>query len=107
MLVGDDDIVELADVLRTVLNKLYHGLNNPDYNYIIRSSPIGDEDTRHLHWYIVIIPIISIRAGFEIGSGIYINTVAPEEAGSPGCVLEGNKAAPTRPGGGFGIDKTG
>ncbi|MDH4158446.1 MAG: galactose-1-phosphate uridylyltransferase [candidate division Zixibacteria bacterium] len=80
MLVGDDDIIELADVLRTVLNKLYHGLNNPDYNYIIRSSPIGDEDTRHLHWYIVIIPIISIRAGFEIGSGIYINTVAPEEA---------------------------
>ncbi|UCC43068.1 MAG: galactose-1-phosphate uridylyltransferase, partial [Candidatus Zixiibacteriota bacterium] len=56
------------------------GLNNPDYNYVLRSAPIGDEDTRHLHWYLVIIPKISIPAGFEIGSGIYINTVAPEES---------------------------
>ncbi len=76
----DEELVELAWVLREVLGKLYHGLSNPDYNYIIRSSPIGDEDTRHLHWYIVIIPKISIPAGFEIGSGIYINTLAPEDA---------------------------
>jgi UDPglucose--hexose-1-phosphate uridylyltransferase len=80
MLIGDEAIVELAWVLREVLNKLYHGLNDPDYNYVLRSAPIGDEHTRHLHWYMVIIPKITVPAGFEIGSGIYINTVAPEES---------------------------
>lgn len=76
--IRDDEIFDLAEVLRTLLAKLYYHLGNPDYNYIIRSAPVGDEDTRHLHWYMVIIPKISTPAGFEIGSGIYINTVAPE-----------------------------
>lgn len=80
--IDEEELMEFAWILREVLAKLYFGLNNPDYNYVIRSSPIGDEDTRHLHWYMVIIPKISIQAGFEIGSGIYINTVAPEESAS-------------------------
>jgi UDPglucose--hexose-1-phosphate uridylyltransferase len=78
--IDDEQIAELASVAREVLAKLYHGLNDPDYNYVLRSSPIGDEDTRHLHWYMVVIPKITIPAGFEMGSGIYINTVAPEES---------------------------
>ncbi len=78
--ITDVEVDDLARILRTVMGKLYVGLHNPDYNYIIRSSPIGDEDTRYLHWYFVIIPKITISAGFEIGSGIYINTTAPEES---------------------------
>jgi len=78
--ISDDDIVELAAVLRQTLLRIYVFLGDPDYNYVIRSAPIGDEDSRHLHWYMIIIPKISTPAGFEIGSGIYINTVAPEEA---------------------------
>ena len=80
ILIDDDEILELASVLRETLARLYVGLNNPDHNYIIRSAPIGDHDTRHQHWYMVIIPKISTPAGFEIGSGIYINTTSPEEA---------------------------
>ncbi len=79
-LIDDEEIVELAWLLREILGKLHYSLNDPDYNYIIRSSPIGDENTRHLHWYIVIVPRVTIRAGFEMGSGIYINTLAPEES---------------------------
>ncbi|MEW6051039.1 MAG: galactose-1-phosphate uridylyltransferase [Candidatus Zixiibacteriota bacterium] len=78
--VDDNELADLAAVLRDLLGRLHYGLNDPDYNMIIRSSPIGDEDTRHLHWYMVIIPKISIPAGFEIGSGIFINTVPPEES---------------------------
>ncbi len=78
--IDGEEIMELATLLRELLAKISVGLNNPDYNYVLRSSPVGDEDTRHLHWYIVVIPKISIPAGFEIGSGIYINTVAPEES---------------------------
>jgi len=78
--ISDGEIEELSGVLRNVLSALYHGLDDPDYNYIIRSSPVGDENVRHLHWYMVIVPKITIPAGFEIGSGIYINTVSPEKA---------------------------
>ena len=56
------------------------GCSNPDYNFVIRSAGSGDEDVRHLHWYFVIIPKITTPAGFEIGSGIYINMVPPESA---------------------------
>lgn len=80
MSISDEEIMDLAGVLRDILLRIYVLLGNPDYNYIIRSSPVGDEDARYLHWYIVIIPKISTPAGFEIGSGMYINTVAPEES---------------------------
>ncbi|SYZ73092.1 Galactose-1-phosphate uridylyltransferase [Candidatus Zixiibacteriota bacterium] len=76
---NDAQITELGKVLREVLARIHFGLNDPDYNYIIRSAAVGDEDTRHQHWYIVIVPKISIPAGFEIGSGIYINSVSPED----------------------------
>ncbi len=80
ILLKNEEIKELASILREILSKLYSGLGDPDYNYIIRSSPIGDEAARYMHWYMVIVPKITIPAGFEIGSGIYINTVTPEEA---------------------------
>jgi UDPglucose--hexose-1-phosphate uridylyltransferase len=78
--ISDKEIDEFASVLRELLHRLYLGLNNPDYNYVIRSAPVGDHDTRYLHWYMVIVPRVTTAAGFEIGSGIYINTVAPEES---------------------------
>ena len=76
----DKQFRELGTVLRDVLARIHFGLIIPDYNYIIRSAAVGDEDTRHQHWYMVIVPKISIPAGFEIGSGIYINTVSPEDS---------------------------
>lgn len=77
---SDDELADLAIVLRDILIRLFTHLGDPDYNFIIRSAPVGDDDTRHLHWYLVIIPKISTAAGFEIGSGIFINTVPPEQA---------------------------
>jgi UDPglucose--hexose-1-phosphate uridylyltransferase len=76
----DDEITEMAGILRDLLARLYHCLDDPDYNFIIRSAAIGDEDVRYLHWYMVVIPKVSIPAGFEMGSGIYINSVAPEDS---------------------------
>jgi UDPglucose--hexose-1-phosphate uridylyltransferase len=57
-------------------------LGDPSYNLLLRTSPVGDEDVRYLHWYIVIVPRMSTPAGFEMGSGIYINSVAPEQSAS-------------------------
>ena len=77
--VSAEDLGALAHVLRTTLLKLYQGLNNPDFNYVIDSAPIGDENKNYYLWHLRIIPRLTEVAGFEIGSGIHINTALPEE----------------------------
>jgi UDPglucose--hexose-1-phosphate uridylyltransferase len=71
---------ELAYMMRQVLAKIYYSLNDADYNYIIYSSPCHERDLAYYHWHIKIVPRVASVAGFEIGSGIYINTVIPEHA---------------------------
>lgn len=76
----DHEVRDLASILRTVLAKLYHGLNDPDYNYSIRSGLARDGQREYFHWYVAVIPRLVKTAGFEIGSGMYINTAVPEES---------------------------
>lgn len=78
--ITDPELTDLAYILKTVLAKLYYGLNNPDYNYNIRSVPIALQGTKYFHWYIAIIPRVTKQAGFELGSGMFINTALPEES---------------------------
>ena len=77
--VSTEDLGNLAHVLRINLVKLYRGLNDPDFNYVIDTAPIGDENEPYYLWHIRIIPRLTELAGFEIGSGICINTAVPEE----------------------------
>jgi UDPglucose--hexose-1-phosphate uridylyltransferase len=76
---GDREISDFAHLLRDTLARIHKGLNNPDYNFIIRSAPVGDENAKYFHWYMLIIPKLATPAGFEIGTGIYINVTYPEE----------------------------
>ena len=78
--ITDVEIVDLARVLRTLLAKVYVGLENPDLNYTIRSGPTEYSGARHFHWYVSVIPRLTRVAGFELGSGMFINTVLPEAA---------------------------
>jgi UDPglucose--hexose-1-phosphate uridylyltransferase len=55
-------------------------LQRPPYNYIIHTSPIGEESNEHYHWHIEFMPKLTKVAGFEWGSGFYINPTPPEEA---------------------------
>ncbi len=77
--VNDEELMDFAKILQDTLKRIYYGLQNPDYNYIIRSAPIEDCDVKYHHWYVVIVPKLTTPAGFEIGTGIYINTTLPEE----------------------------
>lgn len=70
----------LAEVLKTVLLKLYIGLDNPDFNLMIDTVTRGGEDQDYFLWHIQILPRLTTPAGFEMGSGMSINTVLPEEA---------------------------
>lgn len=73
-----EEIHDFAHILRLVLAKLYYGLGNPDFNYIIRTAPCEGRYLRYYHWYLTVIPRLTRMAGFELGSGIYINPTIPE-----------------------------
>ncbi len=78
--ITDEEIKDLAIVLKTILLKLYKGLKDPDFNYVIRTSPKDEGNKEALHWYISVIPRITRTAGFEMGSGMFINTALPEKS---------------------------
>jgi len=78
--ISQEHAKELAFIMRGTLAKIHKSLNNPDYNYIIRSAPVHEKNVEYYHWHIMILPRVSAVAGFELGSGIYINTVIPEDA---------------------------
>ncbi|MDI6783185.1 MAG: galactose-1-phosphate uridylyltransferase [bacterium] len=75
----ETQIPEFAGFLKSNLARIYFGLDNPDYNFILRSAPVGDEAAKYYHWYMVIIPKLTTPAGFEIGTGMYINITYPEQ----------------------------
>lgn len=70
---------DLAKALKTTLLDLKEALNDPDYNYAIHTAPAEDEEDPYYDWHIRIVPRLTIPAGFEMGSGIYINTASPEQ----------------------------
>ena len=78
--ITDIEVADLAHVLRKLLGKIYVGLENPDLNFTVRSSPAEYAGARHFHWYVSVIPRLTRVAGFELGSGMFINTVLPEAA---------------------------
>ncbi len=69
----------LARILQLVLKKLEVGLSDPPYNFLIHTSPFHQEAI-YYHWHLEIMPILTKLAGFEWGSGFYINPTPPEDA---------------------------
>ena len=67
-----------AQVVQEVVRKLYIGLRDPDYNLIIRSGPVKEPGSVYFHWYVSLVPRVNRAAGFEMGSGMYINPSLPE-----------------------------
>lgn len=83
-----EEVKDLATVLKTVFFKLSKALNDPPYNYMLHTAPFRhakrpgywhtiEED---YHWHIEVTPRITRVAGFEWGSGFYINPISPELA---------------------------
>ena len=78
--ISAEDTKEFAYISKTLLAKIFNSLNDPDYNFVISSSPLHESHDDYYHWHMRIVPRVSALAGFELGSGMYINTVIPEEA---------------------------
>ena len=77
--INDIEVNDLGTIVRSVLARLQNGLGNPAYNYIIRTIPIRTLNTEYFHWYLTIVPRLIRTAGFELGSGMFINATLPEE----------------------------
>lgn len=71
---------DLAFVLRSTLRKLEKVLERPAYNLLFHTAPMQEGAMAHYHWHIEIIPKLTRVAGFEWGTGFYINPTPPEEA---------------------------
>ncbi|HDY66187.1 MAG TPA: galactose-1-phosphate uridylyltransferase [Candidatus Scalindua sp.] len=74
------EIEELANVLKNTLIRLESALEFPPYNYIIHTTPFHINESEYYHWHIEIIPRVINIAGFEWGTGFYINPMPPEKA---------------------------
>ncbi len=70
----------LARILQDTLKRMDSVLETPPYNIIIHSSPFRENHNEYYHWHVEIMPKLTRVAGFEWGSGFYINPTPPEEA---------------------------
>ena len=70
----------LARLLREFLRRLDSVLAFPAYNYVIHTSPVGEENNEYYHWHLEMMPKLTKVAGFEWGTGFYINPTPPEES---------------------------
>src|SRR5712691_7817458 len=69
-----------AEALQLTLTALRDGLNDPPFNYFIHSAPFKADAADAYHWHLELIPKLSTAAGFELGTGMWINVVKPEES---------------------------
>ncbi|GBE05415.1 galactose-1-phosphate uridylyltransferase [bacterium BMS3Abin10] len=78
--VPDGKLPLLAQLLQKTLKQIDKVLDLPPYNMILHISPFEDESNEYYHWHMEIKPTLTKKAGFEWGSGFYINPTPPEEA---------------------------
>lgn len=77
----DEDMSYVVSALQKALKKIEKNLGDPDYNFFIHTAPIQYKETySHYHWHIEVWPKVITRAGFELGTGVEINVVDPDEA---------------------------
>jgi UDPglucose--hexose-1-phosphate uridylyltransferase len=76
------ELASLGKMVKNVFQRLNRVLDFPAYNYIIHNSPLKANRPQYYHWYIEIMPKLTQTAGFEWGTGFYINPTPPEQAAS-------------------------
>jgi UDPglucose--hexose-1-phosphate uridylyltransferase len=76
----DEDLLALADIFSLSLRALSCCIPNVPYNFVLHTGPLHEQAVEYYHWHFEIVPKLTSIAGFEWGSGFYINPLPPEEA---------------------------
>lgn len=71
---------EIAGLLQSALLRLERGFSAPAFNLVVQTAPPADPRRTGFQWHIEIIPRLTGIGGFELGSGTWINILAPEDA---------------------------
>jgi UDPglucose--hexose-1-phosphate uridylyltransferase len=80
---AQDDLDDLAKVMQRTMARLDAVIGGAQYNFFLHSLPQSNEflsNTASYHWHLEICPRTSIPTGFELGSGLFVNTISPEKA---------------------------
>jgi UDPglucose--hexose-1-phosphate uridylyltransferase len=90
VLMRDQDLKELAEAMKDMLCRVKSVLRDPPYNFILHTAPprqprLGKPDywgsiEYDYHWHIEVVPRLTQIAGFEYGTGFYVNPTSPEVA---------------------------
>ena len=72
--------LSLASILKSAFVRIKKALGSPSYNFFIHTAPVGGGSAGHYHWHIEILPRGFSWAGLELGCGIEVVAVSPEEA---------------------------
>ena len=78
--ITESEVRNFARILRDILHRMYKTLDDPPYNFMLHTAPTYGEGEIYYHWHLEIVPRLTKVAGFEWGSGFYINPTPPEEA---------------------------
>ncbi len=77
---NDDSYPLLAEIFSETLKRLEKVLGKAPYNFILHTAPFREPELPHYHWHFEIMPKLTLMAGFEWGSGFFINPLPPEDA---------------------------
>jgi UDPglucose--hexose-1-phosphate uridylyltransferase len=75
-----EEFRDLAGLLKDTLQRLNRALDRPPFNFVVHTAPVAEGELEYYHWHLEIMPKLTRVAGFEIGSGFYINPTPPEDA---------------------------
>jgi UDPglucose--hexose-1-phosphate uridylyltransferase len=77
---GVEELRGLAEVLGEFLRRMDRVLQRPPFNFMLHTAPLREGPLDHFHWHLEIIPKLTSVAGYEWGTGFFINPVPPEDA---------------------------
>ncbi len=75
-----ESVTLLAEIFSATLQRLDKSLGKAPYNFILHTAPVREPNIPHYHWHFEIMPKLTLMAGFEWGSGFFINPTPPEDA---------------------------
>ncbi len=79
-MIDEDSMLALAEIFSETLLRLNGCIKNVPYNFVLHTEPLHSDDLDYYHYHFEIVPTLTSIAGFEWGSGFYINPLPPEEA---------------------------
>lgn len=78
--IAHDEVRNFAGIVGEMIRRMNRVLLDPPFNFMLHTAPLREPFLDHFHWHLEVIPKLTKVAGFEWGTGFFINPTPPEEA---------------------------